>query len=80
MGGRGGRGGGIENANPAGIFPPIPYSPVSYPLMQNIELKEVIWMYAEIGKCGAWRKKKDYWGWKCAEKQQEQAKIKRCIN
>ena len=30
-GGRGGRGGGIENANPAGSFPPVPHSPVSYP-------------------------------------------------
>lgn len=53
-GGRGGRGGGTENANPAGaFFSPLPHSPVSYPLMQNIELKELIKMYAEIGKCGA---------------------------
>lgn len=35
------------------LFPPLLHSPVSYPLMQNIELKELIRMYAEIGKCGA---------------------------
>lgn len=53
--GRGVRGGGIENANPPAPPPPTPlsHSPVSYPLMQNIELKELIRMYAEIGKCGA---------------------------
>lgn len=55
-GGRGGRGGGIENANPAGSFPPFP-TPLclilSSMFMQNIELKELIRMYAEIGKCGA---------------------------
>lgn len=42
-----------KNANPAGAFSLLPHSPVSYPLMQNIELKEVIRMNAEIGKCGA---------------------------
>lgn len=35
------------------LFSPFPHSPVSYPLMQNIELKELIRMCAEIGKCGA---------------------------
>lgn len=35
------------------ILHPLPHSPVSYPLMQNIELKELIRMYAGIGKCGA---------------------------
>lgn len=50
---RGGRGGGIENANPAIPLPHSPLSPVSYPLMQNIELKELIRMCAEIGNCGA---------------------------
>lgn len=53
-----GGGGCTENANPAeAFFPQLSLSSVSYPLMQNMELKELIRMYAEMGKCEARRKK-----------------------